>query len=408
MEQLFIRLIASDADAIRAEWALYEDGERAAGSMADAPFSTLAIPAAGEQREVVLIVPGQQVLLTQVEVSPQQRRHLKKILPFLVEEQLADDITQMHFAAGPVEAGRRSQLEAWMGALARLQLKPHAVVPESWLVAAPAGRWQLLCDGERFWLSAGAEGKFTLEKALLPEFFSLLSQRQNTPALTVECSLFGAAQTDDTVKTLQQLEKRHPHIIFRVKSAEHLMEALCGSYVQDGAALNLLQGEFTGTAKPAMDMGTRRKLARVGAAWAAAMLVVTLLQSAYFTYQRSAAQREMAQLYQQLFPEDSRIVDPVAQMRARIGAPGDASGLLPMLQAVARGWSGAGQGVSMQSLRYDEAAKQLNLDVEAGTIEAVNALADGLQAPSLNAQVVSVVSENDTIRGQLMVREDAP
>ena len=52
------------------------------------------------QGEVVVLVPGEQVLLTAAAVPSRQQRQIVQAVPNVVEEQLALDIDDCHFAIG--------------------------------------------------------------------------------------------------------------------------------------------------------------------------------------------------------------------------------------------------------------------------------------------------------------------
>ena len=80
--------------------------------------------AAGEigDRKVIVLVPATDVLTTSVHVPIRSGAKLRAALPFALEESLADDVEDLHFAAGtPRESGRlpvaivaRDKMDAWL------------------------------------------------------------------------------------------------------------------------------------------------------------------------------------------------------------------------------------------------------------------------------------------------------
>src|SRR5579863_6538850 len=87
----------------------------------DGPLSLAAPRAAG--RRVCLLVPGSDVLLTEPEVPVKAGARLAQLVPYALEEHLADDIEELHFALGkrsgdspraPVAVVARSLLQEWL------------------------------------------------------------------------------------------------------------------------------------------------------------------------------------------------------------------------------------------------------------------------------------------------------
>ncbi len=62
------------------------------------PLEQAAQRAAG--RHVCVLVPGTDVLLTEPELPAKAGAKLQQIVPYALEEQLAEDIDDLHFAIG--------------------------------------------------------------------------------------------------------------------------------------------------------------------------------------------------------------------------------------------------------------------------------------------------------------------
>lgn len=407
MEQLVIRLI----DTERAEWALYQGG-RLIGNGGAVAVERLreAVPPSPEMRDIVLIVPGAEVLVTRVEVPVRQQRHLRTILPFLVEDQLAEDIAQVHVAAGArgadgklsVAVIRASLLAQWMEQLRAGGFYPRVAVADTWLIPEVKDAWSLICDGQAVWVRAG-EQVFAVERAQLADMLAVMGE----PA-AIACTL-----CDGDAEVVGVLQRVFSRCAISTAKAASAMEVFYGSYVQQqaghGPVLNLLQGAF-GAGQRGEGFGGVRKFARVAAYWAAAMVVVTGAQAAYFLYEAKDAQRQQVALYQQLFPADTKIVDPVRQMKAHLGA-GQAqgsAGFLSLVGHLASYWTHDAGGLQMQGMRYEDDGAVLQVQVTAQSIEPVNGLMQQLNGAGLVAEVTSVMNDKNGVRGQLSIREAKP
>jgi general secretion pathway protein L len=120
-EYLVIRLGERVGDT--AEWiAVGDDGTRRGpqtnGTLAEAALEI-------HDRPVIVLVPGTEVLTTFTSI-PAKGARLQAVLPYALEDQLADDVDNLHFAPGKRDAGgrlpvavvARPQMQAWLEALA--------------------------------------------------------------------------------------------------------------------------------------------------------------------------------------------------------------------------------------------------------------------------------------------------
>src|SRR5579862_7364004 len=84
-------------------------------------WSEAAQHAAG--RRICVLAPASDVLLTEAEVPAKSGARFQQIVPFALEEQLAQDIDSLHFAVGrrigesprvPVAVVSRALIEGWL------------------------------------------------------------------------------------------------------------------------------------------------------------------------------------------------------------------------------------------------------------------------------------------------------
>src|ERR1700730_15788832 len=96
----------------------------AAGPAQAGPLTLAAARAAG--RRVCVLVPGTDVLLAEPDVPVRAGAKLQQLVPYALEEHLADDIDDLHFAIGrrageasraPVAVVARALLDEWLAVL---------------------------------------------------------------------------------------------------------------------------------------------------------------------------------------------------------------------------------------------------------------------------------------------------
>ena len=128
-----------------ADWLLLRlprtPGETASWVIADSRGNTIAVPQSGPLslaamraggRRVCVLVPGSDVLLAQPEVPVKAGAKLHQVVPYALEEQLAEDIDNLHFAISkrapdsqttPVAVVAQSLMDEWLTTLKSAGLK---------------------------------------------------------------------------------------------------------------------------------------------------------------------------------------------------------------------------------------------------------------------------------------------
>jgi len=140
-ETLVIRLVAGDPasgpDAGSAEWAVVDATGACVVPPAAGPLDRAESVAAG--RRTVVLVPAERVLRTRAEVPVKGASRIAQALPFALEDLMADDVEELHFAAGPrladeqvaVAVVRRECMSAWLEQLAAAGINPQAMYADS-------------------------------------------------------------------------------------------------------------------------------------------------------------------------------------------------------------------------------------------------------------------------------------
>ena len=95
-EYLVVRLAPESSSAA---WIVLDSAGHRASQLFSGPLSEAA--KAAENRRVVLLVPGLSVVSTRASLPVQSQARLQQMLPYSLEEAVAEDVERLHFAAGP-------------------------------------------------------------------------------------------------------------------------------------------------------------------------------------------------------------------------------------------------------------------------------------------------------------------
>ena len=226
------------------EW-LILDGDACVASSFDSDES---IPRLTPDDLVVLMLPGSQILHISARVPSRQQKKIRQAAPYMIEDQLAQDVEELHFAFGqqrddlvPLCVIDRKGLAACIEWLEELCILPHYAVSESSCLR----EGELLIDGAEFHMNA-LNCRLSGELDLLPAVLTGCVQdqqkqtRSEGPTLVLHCPEDQRASLlplIDQVRVATGIELKPRKLDTRP------FETLCRGADLD-RSINLLQGEF--------------------------------------------------------------------------------------------------------------------------------------------------------------------
>ncbi|ADH86927.1 type II secretion system protein GspL [Desulfurivibrio alkaliphilus] len=409
MKKIIVRL--DERAPAECVWRKFEaDGAEVAGwgSLAD-----LAALAAGYRLWV--LIPGTEVLLTRVNLPPGNRKQLLAAIPYALEEFLADEVEDQHFAVGrPDENGAlavaviaRERLDYWLELCRQHGLAPAGMVPEMLAVplagpdaagrepgAAPRPSLLLTAAGAAL-VRTGPQDGFVLDRdslAIMPGMPGIGNEaklefyhEEEAPELPEELAvlLAGSHRVGDVF-------------------------ALLAETLKEKEALNLLQGDY----RPQAHWEKHWRRWRLPGVLVLVLLLfyagLGLLENQRLSRYHEQLHDEIIEVYRTTFPGAQRIVNPRAQMEHQLqtlrGAGGESSarGFLPLLADSGPVLSGAA-GMQLRGLRYR--AGELDLELTISDLQALDELKAALEERGLEVDIRTATTRDERVLARLQVRE---
>lgn len=392
-ERLLLRLHADQSLTWLAQDA---QGRPLSGTNAGAPGAETIARA----RQIVVLVPAEQVLLLETTRLSAQRAQFLKAVPFALEDQLASPVEELHFALPerigddarvPAAVVARAVLRAWLARLADERIRPDVLIPETLaLPVAPGGT--LLLEDERA-LLRGAGTALACDIAGLPAWLEVFAAN-DADAFTPEVRDFRAA-----------IPLRLPGRIGHYHARQRDPLAYFAAQLRPDVQLNLLQGEFAPTHRRA----PARRLWRLAATLGAAALLLLFAHGGAecwrLTRESARLDAAMRDALHQGFPEMDNVAgEPRALMDSalkRFGSGADAGGLLHVLGEVAPIVGSTTRSV-LKSVEYHNAT--LELGVRAPDVPTLDLMRERLgNVPGLKAEVTAANSVDDGVDGRLRI-----
>ncbi|WP_439100284.1 type II secretion system protein GspL [Congregibacter sp.] len=350
---------------------------------------------------IVFAVPGGDVRLQFLTVTPEEKKHLEVSLPFMLEESLTDNIEDVHFARQAVDKTHYAvaMVEKRLMRHWETQLGVFAGqvpwIPEPLLLPWSVGEWTLVLEAESTLLRYGRQEGTRVENTLLPALLDALGEASSPERVVV----YGEqnAVDESLLTSLGGLDLQ-----WRQGGFE---EALL---LSDGgrSGLNLLQGAFA----------PQLPYSRWWQQWrtVAALLLVALslhLVSGWLDLKRLQREnlvlrQEIETVYRGINPRGA-IVDAEKQLRRQldglrgVGAGGTFTGLLAPLGAALSNQD----GTLLASLSYSQRSAELRVNLLAANFAEVESLRGSLEEAGFSASLESSSRSGDRVRARLRVGE---
>jgi general secretion pathway protein L len=343
-----------------------------------------------------LILSVADVLMTEVQLTRQQGRHLSRVMPFLLEERLLDDPADLMFVSGrgregnyPVVALRQADLGTMVAWCQSKGMQLVQILVDADLLAAKAPcLWRQ--HGEWLLLTADKQALVMDDDAVA------LFLRQGGAGDDAEGGSIGVDHDNiieiDDATAWQQLilASAQPHI--------ELMQ-------------NNWRVKRQGQVMPEAGLWAHWRPTLV-ASGIICCLIWFCAGVQYFRYQAASRHwdQQAASLFQELFPQDRATAKLRAQFRGHLlrlqqGA-GSAGGFLPLMEAAGPVLAQEKpKGITPQRIQYDQLNGQLMLDIDASNYQILQELRDKLQAAHLQAAITVAKTQGKSVSARIRVEQ---
>lgn len=428
-DQLTESLAASGEAAVNApaSWVLRDD-DRPAGSLFHGDLAEAAAQANGAR--VSVLVPAADVLLAQVELpAAMKAQRLAKAVPFALEEQLAEDVDEMHVAVGRRDQrGRvanavvsRTRLETWLARLKAAGLQADVMTPDvfglGWEPAddAEPARWSMMIDGQRGLLRTGAQTGLAFDvdnvATVMQASFDDAGERLPAVLQVTLCNdgdTAGHFENSDIHRSLVEWCAAK-NIDLSLDTRNEACSVALAQGFDEQNAINLLQGDYS----------RKQQLEKMLRPWRPALILAGLwliMQVGMFTVELSrlsTSSKELSEqieaVYREAFPQARNIVNPKVQMQRGLeklrGGGGQNEGLLPLLAQAGAVFKNT-NGIVLRTLRFK--ANKLDVDVEMPDLQSLDKLKQRLaDEAKLKVEIVSASSREGKVESRLTLQSDS-
>jgi general secretion pathway protein L len=365
------------SEPLIASWIVLDETGKIIQAVSEAPLT-----AGIKNTEVLIIVPTEEVLLTQVSLPKMNRQRLMQALPFALEEQLIDDVEKLHFAIGeyqanhafPVAIVAKQKMDAWIAALKAIEISPAAIFPSVFILPVAEKAWFI---NSYAGVSTTRTGKFTgfaCDEANLAELLKLKMAEEKEEIETVSSDY----------SHLQLLEKY-------------------ATDISDEPPINLLQSPYRSKRKAT---NTKRIWTLAGVlmcAWIILLLFSNIGSLIILHLQVKKIDNDIFQIYKRNFPQATSLVAPRERMQDKLKstfAQANKNNFLALLALIGKSLSD-NKEIHLQNLDFRD--KQLTLDLIAGSFDSLDAFTEAMTQQGLNVKRQNAAIVGTTVKATLQI-----
>ena len=366
--------------------------------------------AAARRAPLIFAVPAEQVILREVTFTAAEKRHISRSLPFMLEEEFAEDIESLHFASRPlarlsmgVAACSHDAMEHWREQLSAV---PDCAqwIPEPLLLPWQAGELCILVEAERVLVRSGANEGFGLDRELAGMALQSLAKASGVDASGVDAPgfdtvvVYGRDQSAD-------LELLPPEMREQVQWRTGDFAAALLLSQEDKQAMNLGQGEY-GTSLPLRQWWQQwRLVAGLFAAAFGMQVASTWANYSQLESENLQLRQQVEAAYREAVPQ-GRVVDPEKQLNDKLqqlrGGGGQVS-FVVLMDRIGR-VIGKQRSAQLSSVNFNDRVGDVRLTLVLPDFRAVEAVRTQLDEEGLEAVLENSNAQGSMVRARLKVR----
>jgi general secretion pathway protein L len=407
---LLLRLPRTDTEL--PTWLVVDARGAPAGPPQSGPLALAAARTAG--RRICVLLSGAEVLLAEPEVPIKAGVKLQQLVPYALEEQLAQDIEELHFAIGrrmsesprvPVAVVARALLDHWLAELRDAGIEPDAVYTESELLPQNPGQAVALLEADAVSVRPPGGTPVTLPADALPQALEIARTGADASA-TGGRGLILYTGPPEWQQHSAEVEAARPGFDgIKVQLLSGGPLALYAQQLPTTNAINLLQGPYA----PVSSRGVGLKAWRVAAMLLAALIGLHVVGKTVELQLLKRHERQLDASIRETFRSSMHAEASAAEARRLMerrlaGARGVGEGLLPALQALAQARDSA-PGTSVQSLNFHTGTLEMKLS--APDASSLDRLSQSLRSNGWHADLTGGSNSGASYEGRIQMHSGA-
>ncbi|SET39919.1 type II secretion system protein GspL [Thalassotalea agarivorans] len=411
-ETLYIRLGSLPTQSVHWLITASDNEEIIASGQLDSAAALTELTEKASTRKTTVFVPASDVALHQLQV-PGSARDMKRVVPFMLEDELAQPVESLFFAYGNapknpdyncfVAAVETSQMQMWLDVLAAADIKTKTFIPDVLAMPLMANAASAIMLEQQTLIRLNAWQGYTLDEAT----WGMLNDSMATPAEDT------ASDEQEEQEIVQQVIHHYSPLHSTAEDVQYIAEpevlplALLAKHAHN-APVNLLQGQFKIVEK--RSAATTQWV--IAASFAAVALLLNVGMKAnellHLSREQAAIEAHIITVYKDTFPDTKRVRTSTikSQLNRKLKEVGDGSngdGFLIALEKIKPAFI-AVPAMKPVSLKFDGKRQEIRIQATAKDYQAFDAFQQALEKEKLSVNQGSQNNQGDSISGSFSIK----
>lgn len=426
MSSQLVLSINGAADNFR--WCWLSDGQ--AQSEASGNLDTLRAALGNASQQAWLLLPGAKVVTRKLEYTEKEKKHLRNLLPFQLEESVVGDIDDLHFALGAPNAGKVSLAyidKQWLKSIFTQLSNIGVEITRCWstplllplqapqvaepldptldesestvenLLANPSATWVLGIENGQVNVRFAEQEGFSVPLPILGSALDMLIATQKLSENLPYLVLRAGTQAD-----LDALYEALPELLAERISAQTLVDNWQLDF--NGKAIDLCQAEFS----QRLPLERWIKLWRGVGILALVTFVVYVGVLGFHIYklnkQNLQLRQQMEAIYRGISP-NGQSDDPEKRLRIKLQQlqpKAQTGSVMPILAGVMP-IIAVNPDVTVKVISYSADTGEMSINVQAHSFNSIDALRQSIGAQGFTAELLTANAQGDLNTGRIKI-----
>jgi general secretion pathway protein L len=375
-------------------------------------------------RAVIVLVPAAETLTASIDIPVRGGARLLAALPFALEEQLADDVDTLHFAAGarresgllPVAVVSHEKIKGWLQRLKGAGISAAKLIPENFGLARIPGTLSILAAENQVMFNDGADTEFLMQGVKPSDALAAAGvfdqiedgdDREDGGSTSAGHLLVYCEASDEQQFEGDWAALRHELASVDINLLPDGVLPRLAITVATGAGIDLLQGHY----------GAKTDVAALFRPWRhAAVLFIALcvvglggkaVDNLRLGQEVASLQEQFSEEYRQVRPNDTQqIVDPLAivnSIRRSLGAPEAPQAFLPSMQQLGMALA-ANESAQIEAISYRAGVVDVRLTApDVATLDNIQKMIS--QSGRFSASIQSTDQVGELVNSRIQIKE---
>ena len=267
------------------------------------------------QGELIVLISTAKISLNYIKIPARSFQQLRQAVPFHLEEKFVDNIEELHFALGKKdkEGGvtvafiQHSLIKQILSLFEKKKLQPTVLMPDVLAIPYPIDGWAILYLNGLALVRTGEQSGFAIEVELLSFILEMVLNEtsKNTPKIIW---LYQSSHW--------KWDLNFPNLVEKILPDHPL--GLLANNIEKSKIINLLQGEYR--KQSPIQQYIKPLILTAALAFSLGIVQIVAMFQELQTLRQTTndLSQQIETLYKTTFPQSKKIVNPRAQMAAKL------------------------------------------------------------------------------------------